>query len=646
MKFSVPISVLITTLLANEYSNTQTHALVPHLPSLGVRGRLVVPTFSQLSSSSSSGEEFISSTEVNGYTAHDNDLANGAKVNGHHGVVAQTNNDNDEAPCFDGICSSDPHVSSDQITSSQNSHMDTPTNPMNDISNNNTPSSSFNSKGEATQRLGSFTGPTVWSEFGRIAEQSTLPMANLGQGFPNWLPPKFAVDSLVEAALDSSQQSPHQYTRTAGHGNLVKELAGRYSVHLGRTIHSMQEVAVTVGASQALYLALQTLIKPGDEVILFEPFFDLYENQIKLAGGTPIYVPLTFQPYDESPDVITSGEWILDPEKLQQAISSKTRAIILNSPHNPTGKIFTRSEMESIANAITTKANSDCVVLSDEVYKYIVHAPPKEEMEEEEGASIADCTTNSKSSERRPTALCQGHVHFATLPGMWDRTITISSAGKTFSATGWQVGWAVGPKHLIAPIHQLLPYVQFCASTVIQEALARTLPKADLPYEGYSSYYEHLKALYTRKRDLLGNALKEAGFAVPDYNETPGGGFFIFARIGESISKAIPEERLLAYNAAAPGNEARQDWALCQWLAEEKGVLCIPASPFFSKERINQDIEDGKSPLSDQFVRIAFCKTDETIHAASSALAALNEGGSNKGASGGETSDQLCENSR
>jgi kynurenine--oxoglutarate transaminase/cysteine-S-conjugate beta-lyase/glutamine--phenylpyruvate transaminase len=336
----------------------------------------------------------------------------------------------------------------------------------------------------------------------------------------------------------------------------------------------------------------------GDEVILFEPFFDLYVNQVKLAGGTPVYVPLTFVPYETGDDdIITGGEWILEPQELKQKITCRTKAIILNSPHNPTGKLFTRSEMETIAEALEL-AGPNCVVLSDEVYKYIVHAPP------------------SKEELGGESALCKGHIHFASLPGMWDRTITISSAGKTFSATGWQVGWCIGPKRLIAPIHQLLPYVQFCASTLVQEALARSLPKADQPYEGCDSYYDYLKAKYTRKRDLLGTALKSAGFAIQDYNRTPGGGFFIFARIGKEIRDCIPADRLNAANPAAPGGVARQDWALCQWMAEEKGVLCIPASPFFSQERAVQGD-------SDAFVRIAFCKTDNTIEEAARALSRL-----------------------
>lgn len=449
--------------------------------------------------------------------------------------------------------------------------------------------------GQAVTRLGS-SKPTVWTEFSRIAQESSI-IANLGQGFPDWLPPKFAVDSLVEAALDSAQ-SPHQYTRPAGHPKLVQQLARRYSMHLNKKLDPMANVAVTVGASQALYLSLQTTLQPGDEVILFEPFFDLYVNQIKLAGGVPVYVLLEFQPYsNDGENLLTGGDWVLNEDVLKSKVNPKTKAIILNSPHNPTGKIFTRSEMEGIAASLEL-ANPDCIVLSDEVYKYIVHSPPK-------------------STGAEESLFCRGHVHFASLPGMWDRTITISSAGKTFSATGWQIGWCIGPRRLISRVHQVLPYVQFCASTVIQEALARSLQRADEPYEGHDSYYDALRANYTRKRDLLASALTKAGFAVPDYDKTPGGGFFIFARIGKELADCIPTDRLMLPNAAAPAGVARQDWAFCQWMAEEKGILCIPSGPFFSEESAR------RGTYSDHFVRIAFCKTDETIEAAAMALLAI-----------------------
>jgi kynurenine--oxoglutarate transaminase/cysteine-S-conjugate beta-lyase/glutamine--phenylpyruvate transaminase len=509
----------------------------------------------------------------------------------------------DRSLCIDTVCSSDPEAQS--LSTSSISLED---------------EIYSRSPGQAIQRLGVKSVPTVWSFFGHISSLNPN-IANLGQGFPDWLPPKFAIDALVSGVTDTAQNSPHQYTRPAGHPKLVKELAGRYSKHLKKNVDAMNEVAITVGASQALYLALQTRITEGDEVILFEPFFDLYENQIKLAGGIPVYVPLTFVPYstkEEESNVIQGGEWVLEEKAIKDKITSKTKVIILNSPHNPTGKIFTRQEMNIVADAVTNLAPQDCVVLSDEVYKYIVHSPPKDEIDEDEAVQFEETLANNNY---QPT-ICQGHVHFASLPGMWNRTITISSAGKTFSATGWQVGWAIGPSALIAPIHTLLPYIQFCPSTVIQEALARALPLADLPYEGYDNYYEYLKAMYTRKRDLLSSALKAAGFAIPNYNETPGGGFFIFARIGKDIADSIPRHRLFVKNPAAPNGVVRPDWALCQWLAEEKGILCIPASPFFSNQCPK---DENGNPISDQFVRIAFCKTNDTIKSAADVLLSLKE---------------------
>lgn len=350
----------------------------------------------------------------------------------------------DRAPCFDGICESTPVDGDVAAILANNRHVSDHDDAKNEES---TPSGENHAVGEAMLRLGTMTGPTVWSEFGRLSQEYDV--ANLGQGFPDWLPPDFAVEALVSATIDSTKQSPHQYTRTAGHPNLVKQLARRYSKHMHRTIDPMNEVAVTVGASQALYLCLQTLVKPGDEVILFEPFFDLYQNQIKLAGGTPVYVPLTFVPYNEDNGEVTGGEWVLEPEKLKQAISPKTRAIILNSPHNPTGKVFNLSEMKHIAENVIA-AGPQCVVISDEVYKYIVHSSPPQDELLGVGSS------------------CPGHIHFASLPGMWDRTITVSSAGKTFSATGWQVGWCIGPSNLVSPIHQLVrshcvsPSLHFC----------------------------------------------------------------------------------------------------------------------------------------------------------------------------------------
>ena len=274
-------------------------------------------------------------------------------------------------------------------------------------------------------RLAGTGNPTVWSEFGELSVSLGPGAVNLGQGFPDWQPPAF----VVQQAFEALSEGQNQYTRPAGHPALVEVLAQRYSRHFGRSLDALSEVTVTVGASQALYLTLQALVNPGDEVLLLEPAFDLYYGQVKLTGASVVPVALAFD------DGI--GEWRLDAAALDAAVTPRTKLLIFNSPHNPTGKVFSRGEMEAIAAVVARHPH--LLVISDEVYKYIVHSGGE-------------------------------HIHFASLPGMFERTVTLSSAGKTFSITGWQNGWCIGPEQLIMPIQRLLPYVQFCAPTPMQQA--------------------------------------------------------------------------------------------------------------------------------------------------------------------------------
>eukprot|EP00981_Chlorochromonas_danica_P008594 scaffold2237_cov175-Ochromonas_danica.AAC.16 len=288
--------------------------------------------------------------------------------------------------------------------------------------------------------------PNVWTTFGELAARTKG--VNLGQGYPDWQPPQFVLDSLQSSSF-------HQYTRPAGHPKLVELLAERYGRHLNRPIHPMNEIAVTVGASQALYLTLLTLLKAGDEVVMFDPFFELYTKQIALTGASPKFVHLNLIKGHDGKE-----SWQFDLKALEAVIGPQTKVLLLNSPHNPTGKVFTLAELEGIADIV--RRHPHVTVVSDEVYKYTVYNP----------LEAGDPTS-------------QGHYHFARLPGMWDRTVTISSCGKTFSVTGWQVGWALAPERYIAPIHQLLPCVQFCAASPIQEALCQALVVAEQPYEGF-----------------------------------------------------------------------------------------------------------------------------------------------------------------
>lgn len=406
--------------------------------------------------------------------------------------------------------------------------------------------------------IDSSTSPSVWSVFAEIATKTGA--YNLGQGFPDWDPPPF----MLKALINTASSKYHQYTRPAGHIPLVELIAKRYSIHLNRNIDPMNEIAITVGASQALFLTLTTLLKPGDEIVIFEPFFELYIKQIKLTGATPVFVPLGTDASDPK------NPWSLNASLLEEAITPKTKLILLNSPHNPTGKVFTLQELQSIADIV--RRNPHVSVISDEVYKYTVY----------------DAIEQGDSSSK-------GHYHFARLPDMWDRTITLSSCGKTFSCTGWQVGWMVAPKKFILPVHELLPSIQFCVSTPIQHALMLALQEADEPYGDHVSYYEWLRLEFLRKRDLIETSLQNAGMeTLPSQ-----GGFFLLGKLPPMDDKV---------QRASDISGEPYDWEYCRMLANKAGIIAIPASPFFTP-RSAGGLYDTVGPMA----RFAFCKQDATL---------------------------------
>ena len=236
-----------------------------------------------------------------------------------------------------------------------------------------------------------FEAPTVWHEFTPLANLHKA--TNLGQGFPDWAPPPFIRDALFKAVDDNL----NAYSRSAGHLGLCEQLAVDYTKKLGQPVNALTNVVVTVGSTEALYSLTQGMLEEGDEVIAFEPAFDIYLAHAKMAGAKLVTVPLR----------VVDGRWTFDPAQLAAAFTPRTRLLIVNSPHNPTGKVFTRAEYESIAGIV--QQHSDCVVVTDEVYENMVF----------------------DSRE---------FCHFASLPGMWDRTVTMCSAGKSFSITGWKIG--------------------------------------------------------------------------------------------------------------------------------------------------------------------------------------------------------------
>lgn len=294
-----------------------------------------------------------------------------------------------------------------------------------------------------------------------------------------------------------------------------------------------------VGATETLYATMQSLIDPGDEAVLISPAFDIYSAQVQMAGGVCKYVPLRLVPSATQPG---QQEWKLDMEELAAVFTDKTKVILLNSPQNPTGKTFSAAEYASIASILAKWPK--VVVVSDEVYEHLVYDGKE-------------------------------HTRTAAQPGFWDRTITVSSSGKTFSVTGWKIGWAVGPEHLIKGVVLTNQWVQFSVSTPAQHAIAACLDEADKPYLGHPSFYAWLNAAYSAKRAVLMEGLRRAGLQPV----APEGGFFIIA---DTRNIQVPDKYMKLTTKAAP--VMRRDWAFCRFLTEEIKVAAIPPSAFFEGE--------------------------------------------------------------
>eukprot|EP00760_Papus_ankaliazontas_P036582 PhM_4_TR8347/c1_g1_i5/m.17811/K00816/CCBL; kynurenine---oxoglutarate transaminase / cysteine-S-conjugate beta-lyase / glutamine---phenylpyruvate transaminase len=374
----------------------------------------------------------------------------------------------------------------------------------------------------SSERMRSIAKTTVWAEFTGLAMEHKA--VNLGQGFPSWAPPPF-VQKEYETVGSEAATLPlqHQYCRSLGHPELVTALAAKYSKSLNRPVDAMKEVLITNGSTQGLYCAFQTFVGDGDEVIIFEPFFDLYMPDIHMAGGKTVLIPL--RPTKGAGG--TSQDWKYDPAELERAFNSRTKLVVINTPQNVPGKVWSRAELEHVA-ALVKK--HDCFVVMDEVYEYMVYG----------GAE---------------------HVQMATLDGMWDRTITVGSAGKTFSCTGWKIGWCVGPSEAIVPLHQTHAHQAFSVATPLQIAVGRTLKSASLD-DG--KYFDELRRGYERRRDVLVNVLSEVGLRPT----VPHGAYFVVADVS-----CVPKG--LYMNDAATSEGVAMDWQFCRWLTKEYGVTAI-----------------------------------------------------------------------
>lgn len=380
-----------------------------------------------------------------------------------------------------------------------------------------------------SDRLAPF-GVTIFSEMTALAQEYGA--INLGQGFPNWDGADFVKTAAARAIAEGGHD---QYPPSPGLPELRAAIANRYGPLLGRELDPADEVTVTCGCTEGLAASFLGLINPGDEVILIEPFYDSYPVHVALTGAVPRYV--TLRPPD----------FAIDLDELESAFSSKTRAIVVNNPHNPTGRVFGMDELSAIA---TLCQRHDTVAITDEVYEEMVFGRP--------------------------------HVRLAGLPGMWERTLTLSSLGKTFSLTGWKVGWGIGPAHLTAGLRAAHQFMTFTTPTPVQHGAIAALGAPD-------SFYEDLRSSYTRKRDLLAGGLKQTGFEVHE----PEGTYFMMAGHGHF---GFPDDR-----------------SFCRHLAETARVVAIPPSVFYHRP------EDGAS-----LVRFAFCKDEGTLEEALERLAVLN----------------------
>ncbi|KAJ2704008.1 arylformamidase [Coemansia spiralis] len=401
-------------------------------------------------------------------------------------------------------------------------------------------------------------GLDVWTMMNQAA--ASVDAVNLGQGYMSFAPRSF-ITRAAQAAL--TENAHNQYAPPRGRPALLAQVAARFSRLLGRNIDPASEVSVHAGANEALLSAFTAFLEhgKGQEVILIEPAFDQYTPNVIMAGGRPVYVPLRVcTDKDPAKEVISSGDWKLDPAELEAAIGSKTRVLVLNTPHNPVGKVFTRGELEEIA-AVAKRHN--LLVIADEVYEHLTYG--------------------------------MDHVSIAALPGMWERTITVGSAGKLFGVTGWRVGWAVGPAALIGPTLSAHTRIVFTSNTPLQEGIASALSLA-----GSHDFFNVQRTEYERRRNRLMAALNDAGlpYVVPE------GAYYLLAN---AASIKIPAD----YKFPPYITERGDNFKLVYYFIREFGVSGIPPTEFYS---------EAHKDLAKDYIRFAFCKTDEGLEEAARRL--------------------------
>ena len=361
-------------------------------------------------------------------------------------------------------------------------------------------------------------GTSIFTIMSKLAFEHDA--VNLGQGFPDFDGPEWIFD----AAYKAMKEGKNQYAPMPGIMSLRRTLADVYKQYYNLNINPDTEFCITAGATEALFSTINAFVETGDEVIMFEPVYDAHLGDVQMAGGTPKFVTLK------------RPEFSFDFDELADMITNKTKMIILNNPHNPTGKVYTRSELEFIAKLAI---ENNLLVLSDEVYEFITYDDNK-------------------------------HIPISTLPGMYERTITVSSSGKTFSLTGWKIGWAYGSEKLIDGVKKAHQWTTFAVNTPAQHAINHAFTKLD-------DYLPGFREMYLKKRDLMYNLLLDSPFKP----HKPAGSYFMMVDL--------------------PSDKINSD-DLAKELVKDFKVATIPPQVFY-----------GKSDEGTKMLRLCFAKNDATI---------------------------------
>ena len=377
-------------------------------------------------------------------------------------------------------------------------------------------------------------GTTIFTEINMLAQQYEA--LNLGQGKPDFDAPADVIMHLVQAAQSGQY---NQYAPGPGTSSLRQAVADHAKRFYKLEISPANGVIVTSGATEGIFAALLGLVDPGDEVIIIEPYYDSYLPGIIMANAIPVFVPLH------------PPSWTFDAGELRAAFGKKTRALILNTPQNPSGRVFTHQELTLIAELCR---EYDVTVIADEVYEHLIFAPAR-------------------------------HIPIAALPGMFERTVTVSSAGKLFSATGWKIGWVYGHPDLVEGVARAHQFITFAVHHPSQEAIAYALNLPD-------AYYAGFQAMYETKRQLMMSALDDGGLRYI----APEGTYFVLADFSD-VFNGTPVE-------------------FTRYLIKEIGVACIPPETFYGPEHAH---------IGRNYVRFAFCKSDELLQQVKERLTKLGK---------------------